>query len=191
MAACLPHMQDQEVIDTYLATQQNPCFNILHRRYAGKVYSKCLSMLKDEALANDATQEIFVKLLTNLWKFQGRSKFSTWVYSITYNYCIDFLRRRKKRNNLFADELDDPPDMAEEDVPDEFLLQMEIKQLREVLKNLPDDDKAVLLMKYQSEMSIKEIAELLNKTESAVKMKIKRAKVKAKRLRSEMFEEVI
>lgn len=183
-------MQDMEVVNRYLETQASMCFSVLYNRYSGKIYSKCMSLLKDEELAQDATQEVFTKIFLNLSKFGERAKFSTWVYSITYNFCIDYLRRKKKMQNLFADEkeVDKLADVADE-VPDEALLEMEVRQLRTVLDGIPVDDKAVLLMKYQDDMSIRDISELLNKTESAVKMKLKRAKEKAFRLKNDMFME--
>ncbi len=184
---CTQEMKDLDVIHHYLETQAANCFNLLYRRYSGKIYSKCISLLKDEALAEDAMQEIFSKIFLNLSRFAEKSKFSTWVYSITYNYCIDFLRRKKKQVDLFAEDIERAPDIADDEIPDKVLLEMEIAQLRTVLENIPADDKAVLLMKYQDDMSIKEIASVLDKTESAVKMKIKRAKAKAQRTREQLF----
>lgn len=177
---------DVELIELYLRTRNSGYFQMLYRRYSGKVYSKCISLLKDEALAQDAAQEIFTKIYLNLAKFSERSKFSTWIYSITYNYCIDFLRRKKKEKNLFSSELEDPPEQVEE-VEDTELLEMEVDRLKVVLENIPPGDKAILLMKYQQEMSIKEIAAALDKTESAIKMKIKRAKHKAQNVYREIF----
>lgn len=181
-------MKDVEVIQTYLHSQASVCFSILYERYASKIFSKCISLLKDEALAQDSTQEIFMKIFTNLAKFGEKSQFSTWVYSITYNFCIDYLRRKKKMQDIFSDDIERAPDLQDE-VPDEALFEWEVKQLKSVLENLPLDDKAILLMKYQDDMSIKEIADLLGKTESAIKMKIKRAKEKAQKLKDELYEE--
>ncbi|GJM33243.1 MAG: DNA-directed RNA polymerase sigma-70 factor [Saprospiraceae bacterium] len=181
-------MQDLEVIHHYLETQASKCFSLLYTRYAGKIYSKCISLLKDEAMAQDATQEIFTKIFLNLSRFSEKSRFSTWVYSITYNYCIDFIRRKKKQKNLFSDEIENAPDLADE-IPDEALLQMEVRQLKKVLEEVADGDRAILLMKYQDDMSIKEIADILGKTESAIKMQLKRAKERAQRLRNQLFQE--
>jgi len=177
---------DTEVIRLYLSTRETAYFSLLYSRYAGKVFSKCISMLKDEGLAQDATQDIFIKIYSNLAKFSEKSKFSTWLYSITYNYCIDFLRRKKKEKNLFTGEMDTPPDIVE-DVEDKELLQIELKKLKVVLNEIPVGDKAILMMKYQEEMSIKEIASALDKTESAIKMKIKRAKAKALSVYKDIF----
>ena len=177
---------DVELIHLYLKTRRTDYFSILYSRYSNKVFSKCISMLKDEALAHDATQDIFIKLYLNLAKFSGKSKFSTWVYSITYNYCIDFIRKKKKEKNIFSDEMENAPDIIE-DVDDNELLEMEIGRLKKVLKEIPSGDRAILLMKYQDEMSIKEIASVLDKSESAIKMKIKRAKHKTQLVYKEIF----
>ena len=72
---------------------------------------------------------------------------------------------------------------------DEELLSMEVHQLKQVLEKIPEGDKAVLLMKYQDDLSIKEIAEIFDKSESAIKMKIKRAKAKAQKTKHELFKE--
>lgn len=184
---CHKQMKDLEVIHVYLKSQASLCFSLLHQRYATKIYSKCIALLKDDGLAQDATQEIFTKIFLNLARFGEKAKFSTWVYSITYNYCIDYLRRKKKQKNLFTDEIEKAPDIVDE-VPDHALLEMGVQQLKKVLERMPAGDKAILLMKYQDEMQIKEIANILNKSESAIKMKIKRAKAKAQKLKHELFK---
>lgn len=187
---CHKKMKDIEVIHSYLKSQASLCFRLLHSRYAPKIYSKCISLLKEEALAQDATQEIFMKIFLNLARFGEKAKFSTWVYSITYNYCIDYLRKKKKQKSIFSDELENAPDIVDE-VKDEALLSMEVHQLKRVLDYIPTGDRAVLLMKYQDELSIKEIATILDKSESAIKMKIKRAKAKAQKTKHELFKDAI
>ncbi len=171
-------LSDSEIIRQYLASRDQRYFHTLYRRYSTKIYSRCISLLKDEGLAQDAMQEIFMKLFLNLSKFGERAKFSTWVYSITYNYCIDIIRKKKKQKAIFSDEMERVEDVAE-DVPDYALLEMEVGRLKFVLDKIPVGDKAVLLMKYQDDMQIKDMALALSKTESAIKMKIKRAKEKA------------
>ncbi len=181
-------LSDSEIIREYLRTQRSDYFSMLYRKYADKVYRKCVTLLKDQGKAEDATQEIFVKVMMNLANFNEKAQFSTWVYSITYNFCIDIIRKEKKSKNLFVDDIERAPDVADE-IPDEFLLSMEIKRLRIILDKIPADDHAILLMKYQDDMSIKEIADALNKTESAVKMKIKRAKEKSQYVYQELFKD--
>ena len=181
-------ISDEALIRQYLETQNSKYFDRLYGKYATKVFSKCISLLKDEGMAQDATQDIFLKIFLNLSKFGGKSKFSTWIYSITYNYCIDLIRKKKKNGNIFSDEIERAPDLAEE-VPDSALLEIEVKKLKIVLDTIPVGDKAVLLMKYQDNMSIKEIATVLNKSESAIKMKLKRAKHKAQKVYEDKFKQ--
>ena len=135
-------------------------------------------MLKSEARAQDAAQEIFVKVLLNLSKFSGKSKFSTWLYSITYNYCIDTIRKSKKDVGVLVDDINTYGDQVEDEIEDSELMETNVHRLKEILNAIPAGDKAILLMKYQDGFSIKEICSILEKSESAVKMKIKRAKEK-------------
>jgi RNA polymerase sigma factor (sigma-70 family) len=187
MPACNAQMDDLDVIHSYLDSQASRCFNLLYQRYSGKVYAKSLTLLGDTALAEDATQEIFIKIFLNLSRFNEKSKFSTWIYSITYNFCIDYIRRKKKEKAVFSDEIEKAPDLAEDTIPDKEILELNIQQLQIVLDELHPGDRAILLMKYQDGKQIKDIAETFNKSESAIKMQIKRAKERAKRIRSESF----
>ena len=188
MSACNPQMEDIEVIHTYLDSQASRCFNLLYQRYSGKVYAKSLTLLGDTALAEDATQEIFTKIFLNLDRFNEKSKFSTWLYSITYNFCIDYIRRKKKEKAVFSDEMERAPDLAEDDIPDKEMLELNLVQLERVLADLNPGDRAILLMKYQDGEQIKDIAEQFGKSESAIKMQIKRAKERARKIRQESFE---
>jgi len=149
---------------------------------------KCFSLLKSEAKAKDATQEIFVKVLLNLSKFSGRSKFSTWLYSITYNYCIDSIRKNKKNIGELVDDINAIGDEMIDEIDDREIMETNVVRLKEVLNVIPAGDKAILLMKYQDEFSIKDICGILNKSESAVKMKIKRAKEKFLKTYKSMYE---
>ena len=140
-------MSDAEIIREYLKTQNSHYFSQLYRKYAGKVYGKCLSILRNEDEAKDAVQDIFVKIMLNLGNFGEKSQFSTWIYSITYNFCIDLIRKRKKEKTLFGDDMERAPDVAEEDIPDEFMLEMDVKYLKRVLEDLNTGDRMILLMK--------------------------------------------
>lgn len=181
-------LTDEEVVSRYIATQKMTYFNIIYRKYSGKIFGKCISLLKNEEMANDAVQDIFMKIILNMSKFNEKSKFSTWIYSITYNYCIDVIRSKKKLQMFVGDgdiEKYDKP----EDVDDAFLLEKSVSRLKIILNKIPIADKAILLMKYQDELSIKEISRMIDKSESAVKMKLKRAKQKFKNVYSDNYKD--
>lgn len=187
MSACHAQMKDLDVIHVYLEAQATKCFSLLYDRYSGKVYAKCLTLLGNAAKAEDATQEIFTKIFLNLARFNEKSKFSTWVYSITYNFCIDYIRKQKKEKAIFSDEMERAPDIAESNIPDKELLELNLVELKTVLDSMKAGDRAILLMKYQDGVPIKDIAKFFNKSESAIKMQIKRAKERARKTRSKSF----
>ncbi len=180
-------MDDLKVIHTYLETHASQCFTLLYDRYIDLISRRCLTLLGNEDEAKDAAQEIFVKILTSLSRFQQRSSFSTWIYSITYNFCMDKLRKRK-RDPVAEYEI---PEIGEEKptVSDEEIYSMEVNALKWVLQRINENDKAILVMKYYDDMSIKEIGSILNKSDSAIKMQLKRAKEKAQKLRKQYQEQ--
>lgn len=181
---------DEEIIDLYLKTQKGAYFDIIYKRYSSKVYAKCISLLNDEALAQDAVQDIFIKVLTNLSRFGGRSKFSSWLFSISYNHCIDFIRKNKKRKSVTLDKIAEV-ESRDSEIEDKILLETKLEQLKVVLEEIPAKDKAILLMKYQDGMSIKDICAVSEKSESAVKMQIKRAKQKFLLYKKSLYAEEV
>ncbi len=178
---------DNELIARYLREQNPEYFTTLYRRYAGKVFAKCISMLSDEALARDAVQDIFIKVFLNLSRFSEQSSFSTWLYSITYNFCIDIIRKKKKISLVLSDDIERIGDKPEAEVPVSVLLEMKHERLEKVLAQMHEGDRIILLMKYMDDMSIKDIADFFQKTESAIKMQIMRAKMKAQAIYENLY----
>lgn len=178
---------DEELVRMFIITQRNLYFEELYERYSGRVYRKCLSFVKDEAKAEDFTHDIFLKLIFKLSSYNENARFSTWLYSITYNYCMDQLRINKKRAEVYADESLEVADdtdlntMFEE--PD-----VEIRRLKKAMERLTTEEKSILMMKYQDDLSIREISDVFNITESATKMRLLRSREK---LRSKYLETVI
>ena len=172
-------LSDEDLVRLYVKTQSAVYFDEIYERYANKVYGKCIALLHNEEAAQDALQDIFLKIFLNIANFNLNSRFTTWVYAVCYNYCIDFIRKQRKTRELFDDtEIEQCPDL--EDVSDTEIAQIEGEDLVKVLHLLNQDDRLILLMKYQDNMQIKEICDVLNKSESAVKMQLKRAKQRAK-----------
>jgi RNA polymerase sigma factor (sigma-70 family) len=166
---------DEELVRLYVESQRNVFFEELYRRYSDKVYRKSLSFVKDQAKAEDFTHDIFLKLITRIGTFQESSKFSTWLFSITYNYCMDQIRITKK---MAEEEMDEEFDVEDDD--DLGDAEMEASNLRKAMNAIAPEEKAILVMKYQEDFSIKDIADTLKITESAVKMRLKRSREKLK-----------
>ncbi len=136
--------------------------------------------MKDSAKAEDLTHDIFLKLILKLGTFKEDAKFSTWLYSITYNHCMDQLRTNKKRGEVFQDEQLEVPDSVDLNV----ILDgddVDAKNLKTALDQLTVDEKGLLFMKYMDDLSIRDIAVIFKVTESAVKMRLMRSREKLRR----------
>lgn len=171
------HLTDEELIDNYLRTRANHCLETLYNRYFNKVYSRCLSITRDADKAKDYTQDIFIRMFGRLDRFQHRSSFATWLYSISYNYCMDQLRADKR---LMTTTLDEQMEYYSAD--DTESIEYSLQQLTLVLNTMPIQEAALLRLKYQEGLDIRQIATQLNINDSAVKMRLKRSRERAKRL---------
>lgn len=176
----MQNFTDEELVTLYLETRQEAYFNDLYARYCHKVHRKCLSFIKDETQATDLTQDIFLRLLLKINSFKQQSKFSTWLYAITYNYCTDQLRlpsrRLERQSGVDVETMYGKADEGLADI-DELVAQ----QLAQALNHLPVEERNMLLLKYEQEVSIRELAALHALTESAVKMRLKRSRDRLKR----------
>lgn len=152
----------------------------LYEQTYSKVYYTVKSMIKNEDDVLDVLQDAYLKAFTHLKSFEGGEKFLPWVKQIAANTARDRLRRKTPAlfGELTADETQTP---AEERIPDErpaFLPEASLdaaetqRLIREILDSLPDDQRAVVGMYYYEELSVREIAEALGVSESAVKSRL-------------------
>lgn len=172
-------LTDLELVERITKDNNTMLFGVLYDRYAKMVYNKCYGFARSEDEAEDLTQDVFLMLFIKLKSFQGRSKFSSWLYSFTYNFCVNYVNRNKERKMR---DQSSPIEHSEyklsDDVPDDSLFEMRSDKLKKALDMIDPDDKKMLLLKYQDDVSIKELQELLEIGESAVKMRLKRAKAR-------------
>jgi len=175
----MKNLTDEELVRLYLDTQQNSYFEVLYERYADRVYRKCLSFSKDPMKAEDYAHDIFLRLVLKLSSFKEQARFSTWLYSITYNYCTDQLRADRKMPVYSLE--DDHNDYAGSDGDEAELAEMEAQQLQKAMVRMEPEEQMLLRMKYQDDASIRDIATVYDLTESAVKMRLKRSRDKLKK----------
>lgn len=169
-------LSDEELIRKITESNDTHLFGVLYDRYAKTVYNKCIGFLGSHETAQDLTQDIFVKLFVKLKSFKGDSKFSTWLYAFTYNHCINYLQREVKGKKGEFAIAEDTADEIPDEVPDSEIFEMKAQNLKTALAMIQPEEKAILLMKYQDDISIKEIAAAMDLGESAVKMRLTRAK---------------
>jgi len=143
--------------------------NELFRRHHTKVARWCLSVTGDRESAADLAQEVCVKAYQNLVYFKGQSKFSTWLYSITRNHCLNAVRSRASAPQMDSDELvmDALPDVS-----DSPLASVERKQQAEIARQLINEtleetEKAVFTMHFGEELPLDVITRMLNLTNAS------------------------
>lgn len=176
----MKHLNDQELMSIVQSGDHSPASEI-YDRYSGRIYNFAFRFLRNAEAAEDATQEVFVKMMRHANQFNGESKLSTWLFSITANYCRDYLRKadnkpREGEEVLFA--LPAPAELG----PDRTLEQRENEQLihRALQALTAEQREAILLSRYQG-LSYAEIAQISGCSEGAVKTRVFRAMETLKR----------
>jgi RNA polymerase sigma-70 factor (ECF subfamily) len=173
---------DEEVIRLYLATNPGDCFNTLYSRYVNKVYRRCLSLTHHVETAEDFTQDIFLKAFAKLSAFQGRSSFSTWLYAISYNYCISQLDRLQRLKSVGLDE----QGISIADTSSDDMVEVMYQQLSRAMATLSTDEVTLLKLKYEDDLGIDELARKYSIGSGAVKMRLKRSRDKVRRIYEQM-----
>ena len=158
-------------------------FEELVKKYEGKVYSITSRMLAFSEDSKDAAQEAFLKAYRSLKGFRGDAKFSTWLYRITNNVCLDFLRRRDRRElSLDYETSDGDGETQTLDIPSDINVESEVEEgefrglVQKAINNLPAQHRTMIVMRDVQELSYTEISTLLGLPEGTVKSRINRAR---------------
>ena len=170
-------MQSEETLWLEKAQQgDRQSFSYLVEAYQTPVYNLCYRMLGSAADAEDAAQEVFIRAYKAIKRYDPSRKFSTWILSITSNYCIDQYRRRKLPTFSY-DELPEPDIPDRQPAIETNLTNMEDSQhIQAMLEHLSPVDRAAVILLYWYEYSYDEIAAELNLSVSAVKSRLHRAR---------------
>jgi len=159
-------------------------FGALVEKYQAMAYSLAYRMTGSAEDAEDLVQEAFLNAWRGLGKFQGQSSFSTWLYRLTANACIDFLRREKRRASMSMTLDGDEDEDRQADVPDErWSPERELERgetrdaLRRGLAALSGEHREVLLLRELEGRSYADIAQALALEEGTVKSRIARARM--------------
>jgi len=176
MAAKTKYKQksDEEIVLLIINFGNKELFELLYHRYFKKVRDKCFSFLKDSNLSEEFANDILTKAYEKINGFKGNSLFSSWLYSITYNHCIDYLRVKKKLHYPEWNSNNEIPEIIDESETD--FEEVNYENLLAIFELIHPEEKVLLLMKYQDNLPIKSIAKALRISDDAVKMRLKRAK---------------
>lgn len=169
------------------------CFEQLVLAYEKQVYNIALQYLKNQESAKDVSQEIFIKIYKKLNKFSGKSKFSTWVYRITVNTCLDEIRKNKYVSNHVMSQSDEDFKSASSDEgPEDKILEKEKKEvLHKAIDQLKKEYKTFIILRDIQGLSYKEISDITQTSLGTVKSSLSRARGKLQKLlrNTELFKE--
>ena len=188
MARCVPclfrgtELEVTEQTDEQLAAEaaregsDGPAFVALVERFRQRVWRICFRLLGNEQDANDAGQEVFVRLFVNRTKFAGRSKYATWVHAIAVRTCLT-IRRGRGRRHRHEDTASE--EQWEQQQPTRVQpasgLSLDLMQMLEILD---EEDRAMMILKYAESYDYEELAAIFELSVSACKMRLSRAREK-------------
>ncbi len=166
-----PEITDEQLVKS-AQNGDREAFITLYNRYLRRVYNRVKSRVPSERDAEDVTQEVFIAVVRSLDRFEQRSRFSTWLYTIVNRQIADFYRRMYRGDDQHALSLDmnEQYDLAAEDDDLEDML-----VVQQALNQLPENYQEVVLMRFADGLSFAEIADELGKSVEAVKSLYRRA----------------
>jgi len=159
-------------------------YKVLVDRYADSIANLCWRYLGSRDEAEDATQDVFLKAYQALVQWEPKAKFKTWLYRIAINHCLNLLKRRQKvafqtltpggseKNDSI---LSDPPS-REEDGETCLIKRQRQNIIRNLIRELPVNQRHVIILYYYQNLSYKEVAEVLNISINSVESRLYRAK---------------
>jgi RNA polymerase sigma-70 factor (ECF subfamily) len=157
---------------------RNKAFEVLYREYYVRVFGLCRRLLISQELAEDATQETFMRAYKSFGKFDAEQPFWQWIATIANNHCIDKLRVKSRTDQLFGDEAGELENLASTDTSGvlRLIANEDLDALNAAIATLPDKYRVPLVLAYFNQLSYDEIAEQLSISQSHVGVLLLRAK---------------
>jgi len=185
-------ISDQHYIDKILQGETNS-FAVLVDRYKDMIFTLSLKMVKNREEAEEVAQDTFIKIYNSLDKFKGDSKFSTWIYKIAYNTCLDRLKKNKKEDLYISIDEFSAHLIKTMDNALTALEEKERKQtIQKCLNLLPSDENFLLTLFYFEDQSLEEIGKIMNISANNAKVKLFRSRQKlAVILKQQLEPEII
>jgi RNA polymerase sigma-70 factor (ECF subfamily) len=157
-------LNDQQLIVQYLEGNER-AFEVLLERHRNKIYTSIYLFTKDRVLADDIFQEVFIRIIDTLrkGKYNHEGKFLQWAMRISYNLCVDYFRRGKRRPIVStSDDFDifdviQQPDITAEEA---IMRSQTHEKVRMLVDMLPEEQREVVILRHYADMSFKEIAAL-------------------------------
>ena len=159
-----PREEDRAAIEACQRGERE-AFDVLVERYQRDVYRLCYRYVNNHHDASDLAQDVFLKAYRAIGRFRGESAFSTWLYRIAVNTCLNFRAARKGATEELKDDVADVGRRVDDRLEDDELSQ----QVREAVSRLPEKQRATLILKIYNDLTHEEVAQVLGSTVGTVK----------------------
>jgi RNA polymerase sigma factor (sigma-70 family) len=170
---------DENILIEAIKNGNTRAYAQLVDKYKDMVYTLAVRMLKNREEAEEVAQDTFIKVFKSLENFKGDSKFSTWIYRVAYNTCLDRIKKNKKHlNNIAIDEFTFNKLDTIDNALDNIIKEEKSTLIRNCINKLPEDSSALLTLFYFEELSLEEISKIINIEANTVKVKLFRARKK-------------
>jgi RNA polymerase sigma-70 factor, ECF subfamily len=176
---------DKKLIEDFLAGDQ-AAFEILLQRYIKSIYNFLYHLTSDSSILDDLTQATFIKAWKNIRKFDREKSFRNWIFTIAKNTTFDYFKKKKTVPFSFFEDSEGNSrleNISDETIPsDEIIIRAQtVEELEAKLKKIPEQYRVILLMHYQDDLSLQEIAEILGLPYNTVKSQHTRALARLRR----------
>lgn len=153
-------------------------FTFIVKDFQERIHRFCFHLLGSVEDAKDATSEVFMKAFVHLARFDERQSFTNWLFSIAHNHCVDILRKRKREKQYLKDQFSSRSSAPhqKQDLESNYADSLEKERLNKAIKKLPPKYLTSLLLRYQFELPYAEIAQVMGKPVSSVRLLIFRGK---------------
>ncbi|WP_276134324.1 RNA polymerase sigma factor [Polluticoccus soli] len=183
----MQHLQDTDIISLVLNGDQKP-FSVLVDRYQHFVFTISMRYVENREEAEEIAQDVFMKAYRSLAGFNGKSKFSTWLYAIAHHTCLSHLRKRKTMMvSVDAHPAIENTLLAAEKASDKINTNSTRNLLDKAMSRLDKQDAEILTLFYQAEQSLEEIATITGQTPNNVKVRLFRARQRLKNILEQYY----
>lgn len=165
-------------------------FYLVIKTYESQVFSLALKIMKDRAAAEDMAQEAFLKAFEKIHTYKGEARFSTWLYRITFNLCVNQLKKNKNHQSINTDDfVDNSQHASDSNLWEEYRDLERTRYLKMAMDLLQEEDQWILTLFYQHEQSLEEIEKISGTHKNTLKVRLHRARKRLEMKLQELLKE--
>jgi len=162
------NLSENELAKLFIENKDERAFTLLIKQYQQSIYWHCLRMLGNHSDADEVTQQVFITLYKKLYTYKFESKLSTWIFTITSNLVLNYIKKKKIKVFFSFDDLEH--DLSDNsDIVQDIDNKMKLEKLNKILQKLPEKQRQVFILRNFDDLSYEEISEITKTSVGALK----------------------